>query len=170
MSSEDAMLARMRASRVPPHAYMHSMQTLGQRRFSEAIEKKRYDRGVGGLVSYLVVGGRKERTASLVAAVAAKELTVLNRKVKCVSLAELVSPRWGEDSDVKVGAGWLVVCDLGLNTAKCAPFDWEIAQSILLQHIARGGALILGVQKMEDVMFGTEFQDALEIFDNMKVE
>ena len=73
MGSDVAILAKMHAARVQPHAFIHTLQTINQKSFAAVIREKKYDQGIGGVVSYLVVGKGKH-SHSLVCYVAAKEL------------------------------------------------------------------------------------------------
>jgi hypothetical protein len=170
MANESAILARMRAARVPPNAFPHSLKALKQNSLAAVVAEKKFDTGVGGLISYLVKGARKAHTSSsLVCHVAAKELVLQGCKVFCTSIPEIVQPSDGDEAPDKLGIGYLVVADIGANTQYCTPFQWYSAQAYLLSHISRGGGLIIGVPDIDAVRFNAEFLDAMEIFENVAV-
>lgn len=175
MASDAAIIARMRAAGVPPHAYSHSLDkpALGASRFGAIIREKRFDLGVGGLVSYIIRNKPKSKVKpSLVAAVAAKELVLLNREVKFVYFAALMTVvRVGELSWLDFGKGYVVVPDLGENTQQWPANEWDYTQAVLLSHVNRGGGLILGDNGVtEGGWFNAGFIDALTIFDEIIVE
>lgn len=170
MENDLAILAKMNASRVQPHAFQHSLQSLNQKSLALAVKEKKFNRGVGGPVSYWVSGAKKgDRSASLICHVAAKELVLLNQKVFCTSIPELVL-HGNEDLLLdRMGVGYLVVSDVNANSTNCTPFQWDCVQAILLQHISRGGGLIVGSENLDEVRLGYDFIDALRIFESVKV-
>lgn len=183
MASEDAILLKMRASRVQPHAFPHNLITIKQKRLAEKVANKEYLVGSGGIKNYAITydssmaAGRKAKTsASLVAAVMAKELVLQNRKVRCVTVPDLIRPNWLEEEAYRLGSGYLVVCDVGENTRAYAPYQWEDAQALLLSHMARGGGLIIGISAIVDeeksifLDFSSEMLDAFGDFEFVKVE
>ena len=171
MSNEDAILGRMRLAGVPPHAFPHSLKALKMAKLENDVFNKLYEKGVGGLVSYLITGGSKTTTASLVCSVMAKELVLQNRKVTCLSVSDLATlAENGEDAKGFSGKGYLVVSDVGSNTKNCSPFQWDVAQSTLLSHIARGGGIIIGSANFTEVSIGWEFIDALTLFTSIQIQ
>lgn len=167
MGSDIAILAKMHLARVQPHAFIHSLQTINQKSFAAVIKEKKYDQGVGGVVSYLVTGKGKH-SHSLVCHVAAKELVLQSKKVFCTTLADLVL-RGGEEVLDRLGVGYIVLSDLGANTQYYTLAQWDDVQALLLSHLGRGGGLILGMPDAAAVEFSYEFLDALAIFESILV-
>lgn len=168
MANDVSILAKMHAARVQPHAFIHSLKTLNQKSFALVVKDKKYDQGIGGVVSYWVTGKGKH-SHSLVCHVAAKELVLQNRKVFCLSVAELALRGSSEEVTERVGTGYLVVSDVGDNTKHYTPAQWDEAQAILLSHLGRGGGLIMGSADTKSVEFNYDFLDALAIFESVVV-
>lgn len=177
MASDAAIIAKMRAAGVPPHAFMHSLDKLGQKQFANIVQKRLFDMGVGGLVSYLIrsesrpINTTKLRNVAMVCAVAAKELVLLGRTVTYIALPELIRAGRNDDDIDGRGRGYWVIPDLGGTIANWQPHEWETAQALMMSHINRGGALILGdTGVIEGGYFGIDLQNALTVFQTVRVE
>lgn len=172
MANDAAILAKMRAAHVPPHAFEHSLKTLRQLRFASILQEKRFELQGGGLESFIVRSGKRKDAphVSMVCAVAAKELVLMHKKVVYATLAGVVHDLkdW---SGVDAGQGYVVLADLGANTQNWTASEWETVQAYMLSHMSRGGGLILGDNGVvENGWLGAEMSQALTVFEEINVE
>lgn len=171
-ASEAAIYGRMRSAGVPPHAYDRSLIGLKQPRFAGIISGREYNLLEAGLVSYLVRSSGKPSSPNvpLVCAVAAKELVLQRVSVQYLSYAELagkVTTNWWEGD----WTGYVVISELGEQTTNWPKNVWDTVQSMLLSHISRGGAVIVGdTGALELGLFSEEFLNAIEVFEQITVE
>lgn len=178
MSNELAILARMRAAGVPPHAFQHTLLGMRQMRLAAAVKSKTYDLGHSGLASMIVHAVLDEaplktvnHSPTLVCGVLAKELVLQGRKVIYGSLASMVHATKAPDAYESLGSGYLVIPDLGQNISRWEPREWEICQDTMRFHISRGGGLIIGdTGVIEGGYFGQEMLESLSLFDTYAVE
>lgn len=176
VKSETAIFAKMRAARVPPHAYSHSLESLKQTRLASVIRERRFDLGVGGLSSYLITPAAPTSkkvpvSVPMVCAVAAKELVLLGREVRYYTLAGLLMEIEAKEIWEVAGRGYFVIGDLGENTQHWQAKEWDTAQDVLLHHTSRGAGLILGdTGAVNAGYFSGDLTEALSMFDVMLVE
>jgi hypothetical protein len=155
MSAQDVILTRMREARIPPYAYASSLALERQPELAKIVQGKEYVNAADGLVSYLLTAREYNETMNLkvtkTSAVFAKELVLHRRVVAYRSVFDLVraSERLSlEEAEADIpalGRGFIVVGDLGGMLDEFSELQWAGLQSLLLSHVSRGGALILGV-------------------------
>lgn len=105
----------------------------------------------------------------MVCAVIAKELVLANRKVAYLYLSSLISSA-RKDDPLSGFRGYLVVGDLGANVKHWPEHDWDLAQDMLMVHLARGGGLIFGDTGAVDMgLLSHDFINALSLFEEVRV-
>lgn len=172
----DAILFRMRAAQVPTFAYTTSLKLEKQLALAEIVKGREFERGEAGLKSYLITrhGGGVDSKVCRTCAAFAKELVLAGTPVYCTSVEELslASTMYerGVDSIYtfaeRVGEGYLVLCDYN----ECGVETTQLGrvQMILLSHISRGGAVILGTVS-ELSLLTMEFQESVAKFEAVAI-
>lgn len=157
---------------MPPHAYDQSLAKLRQARFANIIANKEYDLKEAGFISYVVrpSGRAGAPNVPMVCAVAAKELVLSRMPTTYVSYAELAGKIVGNWWESELN-GYVVVSDMGMQPKHWPDSVWESVQSMLLSHISRGGAVIVGdTGALAEGLFGEEWLNAMTVFDEITVE
>lgn len=175
MANDSNTLMRMRAAQIPPHAYESSAKSLKQSRMTFILEGGKYEEN-GFNISFLFEANPENRkpkcSVPMACSVFGKELVLRQKNVLWLDLAALVrASKNTEEIPLGVGRGFWVVGDIGENTQHWAKWEWDNAQSLLLSHLARGGALILGdTGAVDHGYYNMDMIDALSVFDEVRVE
>lgn len=166
--NDDIIIGRMRAAGVPPHAYGHSLGTLGMRSLAAVINEGRYKLRGRSLKSFIISGESDSVNTPLVCAVLAKELVLREEEVHYVTLAKMVG--MAQDDSFRSAGEYVVLGDLNhVLVSHWTPAQWDIVQSFLLTHLSFGGGLVIGHTAGLAIPVGTDLQNALKLFDEFKV-
>jgi hypothetical protein len=175
VASNGAVYTKMRTALIPAPALSESLVTLRQTTLVKEITEGRFAIGPEGLMSYLIQPSTRKGAPSVVrvCSVIAKELVLLNRQVRYTMVSELVKLS-SSDADYSLsvaGSGYLVIGDVGENTKAWTAAQWEDVQAYLLQHLRRGGGLVIGdTGAVEHSLFNLDFFDAIDGFLTVKVQ
>lgn len=180
MSSEFAILSKMRAASIPPYAYETSLSKERLDILAADIKDKSYEMDGKFLQSYALTFDvpNKQTGAKVTKAVAVfcKELVLRNVRVRYFSVAELMIPirralATGDygDSDMEYGKGFLALGDYGANLDNWRKEDVETLNTVLVSHMSRGGGVILGITSPLSASTSNDLMNSLATFKTVKV-
>lgn len=146
-----AIIERMQIAGIPPTAYKTTLAREGQATLSHIIKNRDFEAD-GAPRSFLVChNGHGPRRSAQIAALAAKELVLMGQRVRYLPLARILrelrlSEKAHDSLEInftKQGSGFIVVPDF--DHGPSVPNDWEMenVKAWLLEHVARGGGLVL---------------------------
>lgn len=159
---------RMAASNIPASVMATTLPNEGMDALRVTVAKKEF-RTANGLKSYFIdapsANQKSLNRAAFIAAVFAKELVLSNVAVFFTPLAGLFREMndavfWDEEKSrlPKRGDGYVVIPDFDNEAAIPSSAQWAEVQDWLIQHVNRGGGLVLGVsQNTNAETVGTAF-------------
>lgn len=182
------MISRLRKSHIPPYTYSTNFAQRNLNALRDRIEDSQVVHAAVPVNFYLHAGDsgvRATREAVIAAGLVAKAMCIQGKRIIHTTLAGFLrEQRFAEmerEANVinpvlqRIGDGYIAICDF-LEYAdvedKYGYHSLQLAADYLIEHVERGGGLILGASNItprDAMQYGAAFNAMLDMFESYRI-